>query len=161
MMNRKNSPILMELKEFRETGGPKTSRKKKLQNMRNGVRGTNRLPGQRNEGGITYSGGVNKHSGRTEHLKAEDDLEETGGVAGSALVRGVKYTNLGQQRSSLKEASGSRQRMRVRVGQVEAVCGDLTLISSFVGCGRLGIFTLTGQQTHAQILSKKKMTSFN
>ena len=43
-----------------------------------------------NEGGVTYSGGVIKHSGRTEHLRAEDDQEETGVVAGSALVRDVK-----------------------------------------------------------------------
>lgn len=77
-----------------------------------------------------------------------------------ALVRDVRHTNLGQQRSSLKEASGSRQRMRVGVDQVEAGCGDLTLISSLVGYGRLGIFTLRDKQTHAQILSKK-MTSFN
>ena len=42
----------------------------------------------------------------------------------------------------MKEASGSRQRMRVGVDQVEAGCGDLTLISSLVGYGRLGIFTL-------------------
>lgn len=74
---------MMELKEFRETGGQKTNEKKKLQNMRNGVRGTNRLPGQRNEGGVTYSGGVIRHSGRTEHLRAEDDQEELGGVPGS------------------------------------------------------------------------------
>ena len=50
--------------------------------------------------------------------------------------------------------------MRVRVDQLEAVCGDLTLISSLVGYGRLGIFILRDKQTHAQILSRK-MTSFN
>ena len=53
-------------------------KKKKLQNMKNGVRGTNRLSGQRNEGGVTYSGGVIRHSGKTEHLRAENDQEETG-----------------------------------------------------------------------------------
>lgn len=73
---------MMELKEFRETGGQKTSEKKKL---RNRVGGTNRLPGQRNEGGVTYSGGVIRHSGRTEHLRAEDDQEETG-RSGSKLL---------------------------------------------------------------------------
>lgn len=53
--------------------------------MRNRVGGTNRLPGQRNEGGELYSGGVIRHSGRTEHLRAEDDQEETG-RSGSKLL---------------------------------------------------------------------------
>lgn len=45
--------------------------------------GTNRLPGQRNEGGVTYSGGVIRHSGRTEHLRAEMTRKKLGGVAAS------------------------------------------------------------------------------
>lgn len=49
---------MMELKEFRETGGQKTSEKKKATKYENRVGGTNRLPGQRNEGGVTYSGGI-------------------------------------------------------------------------------------------------------
>lgn len=42
------------------------------------------MPGQRNEGGVTYSGGV-IDTMEDRHLRAEDDQEETG-RSGSKLL---------------------------------------------------------------------------